>query len=244
MRFPFGIALFVFALAGWALVLLREYPQTTFVPFLRELQVMQESEVPQEVFEEPEGEAIAEETEVETEVVESAAAVEPGPLEANPPAPEPILVGSTEQAEPPIQYTEEYVELLEQAVHEKINVERVREGLDILTYDEILAEVAGGHSTDMAKNNYFAHEDDDGCTSSCRVNAAGYKWRFVGENLFLLRSEHRYTVEDAAAIIVTGWLGSEGHRKNVLNKNFTTEGVGVVVLGNTLYATEVFAKPR
>lgn len=240
MRWPFAVALLVLALTGWTLVLIREYPH---IPFATIVEQVQESEAPATVTEEPEAEEILEETEVEAEE-EAVSPSEPGPLEADPPPDEPILVGATEQAEPPIEYTEEYVELLELAIHDHINVERVREGLGILAYDELLAEVAAGHSTDMAKNNYFAHEDDDGCSSSCRVNATGYKWRFVGENLFLLRSTHRYTIEEAAAIVVAGWMGSEGHRKNVLNKNFTVEGLGVVVLGNSLYATEVFAKPR
>jgi uncharacterized protein YkwD len=43
---------------------------------------------------------------------------------------------------------------------------------------------------------------------------------------------------------VAGWMGSEGHRKNVLSKNFTHQGLGVVINGNALYATEVFARPR
>lgn len=158
----------------------------------------------------------------------------------------PPLLGAQELAEPQteVEYTQEYTLQLEKAIHQRINVERVREELGVLAYDEKLAEVAAGHSTDMAKENYFAHEDEEGCSSACRLTNAGYRWRLVGENLFLLRSTHRYTVEEAAAIIVAGWMGSEGHRKNVLNKGFAYEGLGVVIEGNSIYATEVFALPR
>lgn len=143
-----------------------------------------------------------------------------------------------------VQYTESYVEELERAVHDRINVERVRAGLQVLGYDDTLAQVAAAHSTDMAVKNYFAHEDENGCSSSCRVDASGYKWRAVGENLFLLKSTHRYSIEDASAIIVAGWMGSEGHRRNVLEADFTVEGVGVVTYGDSIYVTEVLARPR
>lgn len=156
----------------------------------------------------------------------------------NPPVSKPVQESSA------ITYTEEFIAALEKAIHDRINVERVRTGLGILEYDEVLAKVAGLHSTDMAKENYFNHSDENGCTSSCRVTNAGYEWRMVGENLFLLKSTNRYSVEDASAIIVAGWMGSEGHRKNVLEKGFTEEGLGVVVFGDSMYATQVFARPQ
>ncbi|MBP9711058.1 MAG: CAP domain-containing protein [Candidatus Pacebacteria bacterium] len=141
-------------------------------------------------------------------------------------------------------YTEEYTALLERAIHDRINAERVRAGLGILAYDDALAKVAALHSTDMANENYFDHADENGCTSSCRVDEAGYLWRMVGENLFLLKSTNRYTVEEASAIIVQGWMGSDGHRHNVLEGKFTNEGMGVVILDDAIYATELFALPR
>lgn len=144
----------------------------------------------------------------------------------------------------PVVYNEVYVIELERAIHDRINAERVRAGLGILTYNDTLAQVAALHSTDMAEENYFAHEDESGCTSSCRVTKVGYDWRSVGENLFLLKSSNRYSAEDASAIIVQGWMGSEGHRHNVLYDNFTQEGIGVVIKGDAIYATEVFARPR
>lgn len=144
----------------------------------------------------------------------------------------------------PVEYNEAYVEELERAVHDRINAERVRANLSILKYNDTLANVAALHSTDMAVNNYFAHEDNQGCNSACRVTNSGYDWRAVGENLFLLKSTYRYSVEDASAIIVQGWMGSEGHRRNVLEPDFTYEGIGVVINDGAIYATEVFARPR
>ena len=159
----------------------------------------------------------------------------PTKTQAVTPAPEP---------EVEVEYTADFALALEVEIHEQINVERVKNGLKVLKYDTVLADVARLHSADMAKANYFAHEDDDGCDSACRVNKVGYKWRAVGENLFLLDSGYRHTVSDAAAVFVQGWMGSEGHRKNVLQKTFTYEGLGVAILGDKIYATELFARPQ
>ena len=167
------------------------------------------------------------------------------PVVSEPPPLAPTTHAAPEQKqEEPPEYDADFVVALEAAIHDGINVERVRNGLRVLKYDEALADVARLHSADMAKNNYFAHEDDDGCDSACRLDAAEYKWRWVGENLFLMKSNFRYTVSDAAAVIVQGWMGSEGHRKNILQKVFTDEGLGIVVSGDSIYATELFSRPR
>jgi uncharacterized protein YkwD len=164
---------------------------------------------------------------------------EPGPL-----------VGSQVQLPTPpptpaqVEYDEEYVEELEIAVHNRVNEERKAQGLGTLEYDNALAQVAAYHSTDMAQNDYFEHKDEEGCDSACRVTTAGYKWRAVGENLFLLARDQHFSVEGASALVVAGWLGSEGHRENLFEKDFTHEGVGVVIKGDSIYVTEVLALPR
>ena len=143
-----------------------------------------------------------------------------------------------------VAYAADFALALEAAIHEAVNVERVKNGLKALKYDAALADVARGHSADMANANYFAHTDDDDCDSACRLNEAGYKWQAVGENLFLIDSGYRHTVSDAAAVFVQGWMGSDGHRKNILEKTFTYEGLGVVVLDDKIYATELLARPQ
>ena len=163
--------------------------------------------------------------------------IQPGPL------------GATDLPEPPpeppqVAYDEAYVEELELSIHGRINEERVAQGLNTLEYDETLAQVAAYHSTDMAENDYFAHEDDESCDSACRVTSAGYRWRMVGENLFLLRREDHFSAEGASAIVVAGWIGSKGHRENMFEPRFTEEGIGVVILGDTIYVTEVLTRPR
>jgi len=222
LLYIFLVALVLWASATWenarAPVVVTTAPVEEAVP-AGEQEVVQESEIVVEV---------AEEAPLPSKNVPVGASNLPTP------PPEPVQVA----------YDEAYVEQLELAVHNRINEERVREGLDTLQYDNVLAQVAAFHSTDMAKNDYFAHEDENGCDSACRVTAAGYKWRAVGENLFLLKREYHFSADGASAVVVAGWMGSEGHRKNMFEPDFTHEGIGVVILGDSIYVTEVLARPR
>lgn len=145
---------------------------------------------------------------------------------------------------PPLTTTLSLSEQIEIKVHEKVNIERAKQGLTALSYDNVLASVARAHSKDMHDKKYFAHENLDGCSSSCRITNAGYEWRAVGENIFMIKSSYTYSAEDASSVIVQGWMGSDGHRRNILDSNFTYEGIGVYVENGAIYATENFARPR
>jgi uncharacterized protein YkwD len=149
---------------------------------------------------------------------------------------------STAAVKPP-PYDLAFAEALEGAIHAKINEQRAQNDLDPLVLDTGLINVARYHSLDMAKNNYFAHEDAQGCDSGCRLDQIHYKWLWAGENIFLFKSSYRYSVEDMASIVVAGWMGSEGHRRNILDWHFKNEGIGVVILGDAVYVTEDFSLP-
>ncbi|MFD3448017.1 CAP domain-containing protein [Microbacteriaceae bacterium 4G12] len=99
------------------------------------------------------------------------------------------------------------------------NLIRQRHGLSKLTWEEPAAQVAYSHSKDMKDENYFAHESPKFGTLSDRLTKDNVPFRLAGENI-----ASNYT--DAIAA-VQGWLNSEGHRKNLLNKQFTSLGVGV-----------------
>ncbi|NNU44281.1 CAP domain-containing protein [Ramlibacter montanisoli] len=49
-----------------------------------------------------------------------------------------------------------------------------------LKWDQQLYTAAFGHSSDMARRNYFDHRSPSGTTVGERVDAARYKWRGVG----------------------------------------------------------------
>jgi uncharacterized protein YkwD len=123
------------------------------------------------------------------------------------------------------------------------NIERADQGLNSLSVDEKLAATARTHSGDMIARAFFSHDNPDGCSSACRTTNAGYKWKMVGENIYMM-SGWELTPEEAAIMIVNGWMASPGHRENLLKDGYTESGVGVIVQGEAIYATALYAKPR
>lgn len=107
----------------------------------------------------------------------------------------------------------------EQEIFEITNVLRVRNKLSPLRWDENTAEVAFGHSQDMAENNDFSHTSKKFGSLSDRLNRAEIAYKTAGENIAA-----NYTDAPAA---VEGWLNSKGHRDSLLNEEFTHLGVGV-----------------
>jgi uncharacterized protein YkwD len=96
-------------------------------------------------------------------------------------------------------------------------------------WNSLLEKAALLHSADMNKNNYFDHTGLDGSNPGDRITRAGYNWRAYGENI-----ANGYTSEQA---VMTGWLQSEGHCKNIMSSNVKEMGIGRD--GN--YWTQIFA---
>lgn len=162
--------------------------------------------------------------------------------------PEPIASPSPPQKEPvqvnlPPPKADSLAAILEEKIRVFTNTERSRRDLQILEPNSILTETARAHSADMLARDFFEHENPDGCSSSCRATNAGYSWRMIGENLYMLEG-FEFSPEETAAMIVSGWMESPGHRANILRDGYTETGVGVVVRGRTIYATALYATPR
>lgn len=163
----------------------------------------------------------------------------PAPAAPNPPSPPVVEPPPPKPPEP----TSDIASLIEQEVLAQTNAERAKDGLSPLLHDATLANIARAHSADMIENDYFSHEDRSGCSSSCRANAAGYRWSTIGENIYMM-SGYKQSPEQAASMIVQGWMNSTGHRANMLREAFTNAGVGVSMQGNSIYTTTVYARPR
>lgn len=80
-----------------------------------------------------------------------------------------------------------------------------------------LGDVAFGHADDMARHNYFEHEDLTGRSPADRVRAVGYQEKLVGENI-------AYGPKSAEEV-VQGWLDSPGHCENIMDPRFAEMGV-------------------
>lgn len=132
---------------------------------------------------------------------------------------------------------------IEQEILRATNFERESLGFEPLKYDSGLADLARYHSANMARHDFFAHEDHEGKTVGSRAQARYSQLLYVsiGENLASLTNatDSKMVVTEA----ISGWMDSPGHRENILNSRFTHLGVGVIVEGRKVLITQVFAYP-
>jgi len=84
-----------------------------------------------------------------------------------------------------------------------------------------LAMAAYLHSEDMALNNLFSHTGSDGSSPGQRFSRQGYPWRTYGENIAV--------GYPTVSSVLQGWLGSEGHCRNLMNPAFTEIGAGYAI---------------
>ena len=113
-----------------------------------------------------------------------------------------------------------------------VNVERANAQLAPLAWEEDIAVVAYGHSVDMDLRGFFSHTNPSGQGPGERLIAAGVTgYRGWGENI--ARGQRT-----PAAVMAT-WMGSQGHRDNILRASFTHVGVGVHAPGD-IWWTQLF----
>ncbi|MCB1217161.1 hypothetical protein KDL44_07195 [bacterium] len=101
------------------------------------------------------------------------------------------------------------------------NVERERYGLPPLERSRHLDYVAQAHARDMGLRDYFSHTSQGyGLSPFDRMNAVQTAYYdTAGENV----AAGQRTPQE----VLIAWMGSSGHRANILNPSFTHIGIGV-----------------
>ncbi|UPK41853.1 serine protease [Paenibacillus pabuli] len=99
-----------------------------------------------------------------------------------------------------------------------VNAERAKAGLGALASDALLDKVAVAKVKDMSNNNYFDHQSPTYGSPFDMMKQFGVTYSYAGENI----AKGQKTPQE----VVTAWMNSEGHRANILSKNFTKIGVG------------------
>ena len=108
-------------------------------------------------------------------------------------------------------------------LHDQI---RSQQRLGTLSENAALDAAAAAHTDDMISRRYFEHETPEGGTFDQRILAAGYArkgqgWS-LGENLIWAEGEL-----STPAALMNSWMGSEGHRENILNGAYRELGLAV-----------------
>lgn len=104
------------------------------------------------------------------------------------------------------------------------NQQRKKNGLPALQLDTKLSNVAQMKSQDMQKNGYFSHTSPTYGSPFDMMRDFGVSYRTAGENI----AQGQRTPQE----VVNAWMNSEGHRRNILNRNFTHIGVGYESAGH------------
>ena len=100
-----------------------------------------------------------------------------------------------------------------------INKERRKQKVPVLLEARRLVKAAGGHSRDMVRRQYFAHNSPEGKDPGDRITATGYRFSTWGENIAWGSGKL-----GTPASIVRSWMKSPGHRANILTRAFEESG--------------------
>jgi uncharacterized protein YkwD len=84
----------------------------------------------------------------------------------------------------------------------------------------------------MSDRDFFDHVNPDGEDPGERLEDAGVDWRGWGENI-----ARGYVDADE---VMSGWMTSEGHRRNLLDPSFDEVGIGVRWAAGGPYWTQDF----
>lgn len=150
---------------------------------------------------------------------------------------------------------------IEYRIHELVNEKRSIFALRPLEWNQELADIADKHSEDMAKRRYYEHVTPEGLDLEDRFAQANFECLLpAGPDLFLAGGENLFYIGNFSAIplqsdyrgteiiteymiaeaIVNGWMNSPGHRQNLLNPYWDSEGIGVYIIDNDVYVTQDF----
>jgi uncharacterized YkwD family protein len=148
------------------------------------------------------------------------------------PAPNPQTprAGVNQPAQRPNTSTIKGISQIAQQVIELTNNERRRNGLPPLSADASLSSVAQTKTNDMNAKHYFSHTSPTYGSPFDMMRDFGVTYKAAGENIAMGQT--------TAQQVVTAWMNSEGHRKNILSPNYTNIGVGYTANGN--YWSQMF----
>lgn len=122
-----------------------------------------------------------------------------------------------------------------QEVADIVNEERGKAGAAPLAVDESLCRLAQLKAEDMRDNDYFDHDSPTYGRSHEMMKQFGVSYRASGENIAM----GQRTPEQ----VMSEWMNSQGHRKNILNDTYEKIGVGYCTGGTgRTYWVQMFIK--
>jgi uncharacterized protein YkwD len=124
----------------------------------------------------------------------------------------------------------------ESEVFQLVNQERSAAGRAAYECHAELGRLARAHSQDMCDRDFSGHQNPDGESPFARIAAAGLTTRTAGENVA--------AGQTSPSSVMQSWMGSAGHRSNILSGSFESIGVGYASCSTARFShywTQVFA---
>jgi len=106
------------------------------------------------------------------------------------------------------------------------NKERASNKLEQLSEDVELNQLAQKHAEWMGINSKLKHSK----LKHSKLNSD--KFNYMGENIA--------EGQDLEESVIKDWMNSEGHKKNILNKNYTNAGIGYIKVNGHHYWCVIF----
>jgi uncharacterized protein YkwD len=134
-----------------------------------------------------------------------------------------------------------YAEDISQPTEETIifdSVNNIRDayGIKNLCSNEVLFQIADIRAKDMIDRHYFSHYTPEGTTVVNIIKNWGIEAKYRGENLAEICPPEFATLEN----VINAWMGSEGHRNNILRNAYRQIGVSICNDGNRKIIVLVF----
>lgn len=117
-------------------------------------------------------------------------------------------------------------------VLEFVNKNRTENGAGSLKLYPKLCQVAEIRAGELTES--FSHTRPDGSLCISLLDEYDIQWNAVAENIA--------AGYNSASEVVEGWMDSAGHRKNILNPEYTHMGIGLVKYKGYWYWAQLFTK--
>ena len=125
------------------------------------------------------------------------------------------------------------------AILDSVNTQRALNGIGPVTYHEQLTQAAQAHAADQFHRDcvtQLSHKGTDGSDPGDRIARTGLRVRNWAENIACGQL--------TPAQVMTAWMNSSGHRRNILNSGLTHIGISVSRDSDgRLYWLQVFGTP-
>jgi uncharacterized protein YkwD len=132
-----------------------------------------------------------------------------------------------------------------QLLFQYTNEERARRNVPALKWNPTLANISNYLSADMVAHSYFGHTDSLGRDPWAR--AAAYGVVIAAENIAKMGLGNvagvglvTDTPESVAQAQFKVWMGSTGHRENIISPNVTELGIGTAFDGSFYISTQIY----